>query len=116
MFYLGDNYKDRFVLPDPNEATAEFSMEDLADDMEGLTPQYPRIKIVSGGANQFDVGTDPENPQLERYLDGVFLFQHPSNAYWQGGNEDEGNAPICQSFDGKIGFGEPGGGVYFLRK
>lgn len=38
MFYLGDNYKDRFVLPDPNEATAEFSMEDLADDMEGLTP------------------------------------------------------------------------------
>ena len=109
MFYLGDNYKDRFVLPDPNEATAEFSMEDLADDMEGLTPQYPRIKIVSGGANQFDVGTDPENPQLERYLDGVFLFQHPSNAYWQGGNEDEGNAPICQSFDGKIGFGEPGG-------
>ena len=88
MFYLGDNYKDRFVLPDPNEATAEFSMEDLADDMEGLTPQYPRIKIVSGGANQFDVGTDPENPQLERYLDGVFLFQHPSNAYWQGGNEE----------------------------
>lgn len=109
MFYLGDNYKDRFVLPDPNEATADFSMEDLADDMEGLTPQYPRVKIVSGGANQFDVGTDPENPQLERFLDGVFLFQHPSNAYWQGGNEDEGNAPICQSFDGKIGFGEPGG-------
>lgn len=41
MFYLGDNYKDRFVLPDPNEATAEFSMEDLADDMEGLTPNIP---------------------------------------------------------------------------
>ena len=38
MFYLGDNYKDRFVLPDPNEATAEFSMEDLADDMEGVDP------------------------------------------------------------------------------
>lgn len=62
MFYLGDNYKDRFVLPDPNEATAEFSMEDLADDMEGLTPQYPRIKIVSGGANQFDVGQIRKTP------------------------------------------------------
>lgn len=109
MFYLGDNYKERFVLPDPNETVAEFSAEDLADDMEGLTPRYPRARIVSGGANQFEVGVDPENPQLERFLDGVLLFQNPSNAYWQGNNDDEGNAPICQSFDGKMGFGDPGG-------
>lgn len=108
MFNLQENYKERFVLPDPNE-TADFSAEDLADDMEGLTPKYPRLRIVPGGANQFEIVGDPDNPQLERQLDCIILFHRPSNAYWQGDSSEEGNAPTCQSFDGKIGIGTPGG-------
>lgn len=74
MFNLQENYKERFVLPDPNE-TAGFSAEDLADDMEGLIPKYPRLRIVPGGANQFEIVGDPDDPQLERQLDCIILFR-----------------------------------------
>lgn len=44
------------------------------------------------------------------YLEGVILYSHNSNAYWPEGSEyDDDQPPLCQSFDGKVGYGEPGG-------
>ena len=44
------------------------------------------------------------------YLEGVILYSHNSNAYWPEGSEyDDAQPPLCQSFDGKVGYGEPGG-------
>lgn len=60
----------------------DFGNDDLADDMEGLTLSFPKVKIPSGGALQFEIPTgDPENPEYARFLQGVILFNHASNAY-----------------------------------
>ena len=42
-----------FELPEIGEA--EFSNEELAEDMDGLTMSFPRIKIPAGGVLQFEI-------------------------------------------------------------
>ena len=98
-----------FVLP--TALDSDFSSEDLADDMEGLQLTMQRVKIPGGGNLQFEIrGDDPDNPDYERKLVGVILYHHLANAYWPEGSEDDDNVPpFCQSFDGKQGYGEPGG-------
>jgi len=99
-----------FRLPDLVDG-ADFSNDDLADDMDGLNFNFQRIKIPSGGALQFELpGDDPENPDYVRTIDGVILHNHSSCAYWPEGVEDDEDAmPLCLSVDGKLGIGEPGG-------
>ena len=98
-----------FVLP--TALDSDFSSEDLADDMDGLQLTMQRVKIPGGGNLQFEIrGDDPDNPDYERKLVGVSLYHHLANAYWPEGSEYDDNVPpFCQSFDGKQGYGEPGG-------
>ncbi len=100
-----------FLLPDL-VSSAEFSQDELAEDMEGMNFDFQRVKVPSGGALQFELPTDnPDNPQYVKCLEGVIVYQHNSNAYWSGGHDDEEKnmAPQCQSLDGKLGIGQPGG-------
>ena len=103
-----DAYQD-FMLP--TALDSDFSSEDLADDMDGLQLTMQRVKIPGGGNLQFEIrGDDPDNPDYERKLVGVILHHHFANAYWPDGSEyDDSVPPLCQSFDGKQGYGEPGG-------
>ena len=105
---ISDAYQD-FMLP--TALDSDFSSEDLADDMEGLQLTMQRVKIPGGGNLQFEIrGDDPDNPDYERKLVGVILYHHLANAYWPEGSEYDDNVPpFCQSFDGKQGYGEPGG-------
>lgn len=98
-----------FVLP--TALDSDFSSEDLADDMDGLQLTMQRVKIPGGGNLQFEIRSDdPDNPDYERKLVGVLLYHHLANAYWPEGSEYDDNVPpFCQSFDGKQGYGEPGG-------
>ena len=98
-----------FVLP--TALDSDFSSEDLADDMDGLQLTMQRVKIPGGGNLQFEIrGDDPDNPDYERKLVGVILYHHLANAYWPEGSEyDDSVPPLCQSFDGKQGYGVPGG-------
>jgi len=102
--------RDTFLLPDV-ATTADFSQEELAEDMDGLNIGFQRIKIPSGGQLQFEIPTDdPDNPDYSKTLEGVIVYSHNSNAYWaEGQNDDENAPPDCQSVDGKIGTGCPGG-------
>ena len=99
-----------FVLPDVAAGT-EFSQEELAQDMDGLQIGFRNVKIPSGGQIQFELpGEDPDNPDYTKFLDGVIVHSHNANAYWATGiNEDENPSPDCQSMDGKLGYGSPGG-------
>lgn len=103
-----DAYQD-FMLP--TALDSDFSSEDLADDMDGLQLTMQRVKIPGGGNLQFEIrGDDPDNPDYERKLVGVILYHHLANAYWPEGSEYDDNVPpFCQSFDGKQGYGAPGG-------
>ena len=103
-----DTYQD-FMLP--TALDSDFSSEDLADDMDGLQLTMQRVKIPGGGNLQFEIRSDdPDNPDYERKLVGVILHHHFANAYWPDGSEYDDNVPpFCQSFDGKQGYGEPGG-------
>ena len=98
-----------FVLPTMVES-CDFTAEELAEDMDGLSMSFSRIKIPSGGGKFFEIPTDdPDNPESSTTLEGVILHHHAHCAYWLEGNDDEDNKPLCSSFDGKTGIGTPGG-------
>ena len=78
--------------------------EAFAEEMDGLTLSFPRVKIPSGGGLAFEVpGDDPENPDAEKELVGVIVDHHPVNAYWADKYSGANNAPDCASMDGKVG-------------
>ena len=84
----------------------------IKEELDGLGQiPFDTVKIPSGGGLAFELsGDDPDNPDYERKLVGVLLYHHLANAYWPEGSEYDDNVPpFCQSFDGKQGYGEPGG-------
>ncbi len=86
------------------------NQQDVMEEMDGLTFSFTHIKIPSGGGLAFEVpGDDADNPDIEKEIEGVIVFHHPVNAFWDeaftGGNEP----PDCYSMDGKVGIGAPGG-------
>lgn len=99
-----------FQLPDVVSET-EFSQDELAEDMDGLQLGFQRVKIPSGGQVQFEIPTeDPDNPDYQKFLEGIIVYSHNANAYWAEGKSDtENTPPDCQSMDGKLGYGCPGG-------
>lgn len=55
-------------------------------------------------------GDDPEDPDYEKTLKGVIVYNHQAGAYWPEGSEYDDNVPpLCSSVDGKLGIGTPGG-------
>ena len=67
----------RFVLP--QMIGMDGGDDDLADDMEGLQLSFPQIKVPGGGSLVWELPSgDPQNPNYEKYLEGVILFSHNS--------------------------------------
>ncbi len=102
-----------FLLPDMADSCADsgFSKEELEKDVEGLQLGFQRVKIPSGGQVQFELPSDdPDNPDYAKYLEGVIVYSHNANSYWPTGEDyDDNTPPSCQSVDGKLGYGKPGG-------
>lgn len=98
-----------FVMPAAMES--DFSAEEMAEDMDGMTMAFQRVKIPGGGTLQFEMPSDdPDRPEYSTSLVGVILYNHASHAYWAGdSSEEENNPPVCSSLDGKTGIGIPGG-------
>ena len=109
-------YSSMVVSPQEMIEVMSFSKKDAEANakyphMDGLQLTMQRVKIPGGGNLQFEIrGDDPDNPDYERKLVGVILHHHFANAYWPDGSEyDDSVPPLCQSFDGKQGYGVPGG-------
>jgi len=99
-----------FMVPSTAGNTMESPIDDF-NDFEGIMMTFPRIKIPGGGSTQFEIPSDnPEKPDYTPAIEGVILFNHNTNAYWEEGSEYDMNAsPVCSSPDGKTGYGIPGG-------
>lgn len=73
-------------------------------------PDFARAGIPAGGVTMFSIkrGADDDDPEMVKYLDGVIVYQHDTNAYWPesyGGGKEQ---PICQSRDGVTGHWQDG--------
>lgn len=98
-----------FILP--SQIEGDFDADELSEDMDGVTLRLPRAKIPGGGTLQFELtGENPDEPDYTKSIEGVLMFTHMANTYWPEGSEfDDDAPPLCQSVDGKTGFGTPGG-------
>lgn len=92
-------------------ALQDFNLSDvMAEEMNGLSASFERIKIPIGGGTVFEIpGDDPDDVETIKELSGVILFQHPLNAYYATKYKGGSNPPDCGSFDGITGHGTPGG-------
>lgn len=87
------------MLSNPQEV-----MEILEENMQGVAPEFPRVKIPSGGGISFEIpGDNPDEPDSVKELEGVVLDHYPVNAFWAKKFSGENNPPDCASLDGKIG-------------
>jgi len=87
-------------LPALNDDLAEV----IAEEMDGLSIEFDRVKIPSGGGLAFEVpGDDPDEPDMKKEIVGVIVDQHAVNAYWAVKYSGQNNPPDCSSMDGKVG-------------
>ena len=83
--------------------------EAIAEEMDGLSIEFDRVKIPSGGGLAFEIpGDDLDNPELAKEIIGVIVDQHPVNAYWAVKYSGENNPPDCSSMNGKEGVDQDG--------
>ncbi len=76
----------------------------LAEELDGLTPSFERIKIPAGGGLAFEVpGDDPDSPDSVKEFKAVILYHHPINCYYEEEYTGGNNPPDCGSMDGHVG-------------
>ncbi len=82
----------------------------LAEDCDGLEFALDKIKIPAGGGTAFEVPADEEGEtDMVKEIVGVILYNHAVNSYYTEKYSGGSNPPDCGSFDGKVGYGTPGG-------
>lgn len=89
-------------------ALAAFGSVDLgsifAEEMDGLTPTFERIKIPAGGGISYEVpGDDPDSPDTVKEFKAVILYHHPVCCYYADEYTGGNNPPDCGSMDGHMG-------------
>jgi hypothetical protein len=81
----------------------------FADEMDGLTPSFERIKIPAGGGVAFEVPGDAlDSPDTVKEFEAVILYHQPINTYYKNKYDGSNNPPDCGSMDGKLGLSSEG--------
>jgi len=76
----------------------------FADEMDGLTPSFEKIKIPAGGGIAYEVpGDDSESPDTVKEFSAVILHHHPISMMYKEKYSGGSNPPDCGSMDGKFG-------------
>jgi len=97
------------VIKKENAAVAEYGGEVnlgnlLAEELDGLTPSFERIKIPAGGGLAYEVpGDAPDSPDTVKEFKAVILYHHPISCYYKEEYTGGNNPPDCGSMDGHIG-------------
>ena len=70
--------------------------EIFAEELDGLTPSFERIKIPAGGGLAYEVpGDDPESPDSAKEFKAVILYHHPISCYYKEEYTGGNNPPDC---------------------
>jgi len=84
-------------------------MSIFAEEMDGMTPSFERIKIPAGGGVAFELpGDDPDSPDMAKEFKAVILYHHPINTYYKDKFDGASNPPECGSMDGRMGLSSDG--------
>lgn len=76
----------------------------LAEEMEGLSLSFDRIKIPSGGGLAYEVPSDnPDSPDMVKEFKAVILYHHPVHTYYKDKYTGGNTPPDCASINGHIG-------------
>ena len=76
----------------------------LAEEMDGLTPSFERIKIPAGGGTAYEIPSDdPDSPDSVKEFKAVILYHHPVHGYYAEKYTGGSNPPDCGSTDGHNG-------------
>lgn len=92
-------------------ALRDFNLSDvMAEEMNGLSASFERVKIPIGGGTVFEIpGDDSDDVDTVKEINAVILHHHPLNAYYATKYTGGTNPPDCGSYDGLVGVGNPGG-------
>lgn len=70
-----------------------------------------RVKVPSGGGKAWEIPSLTDDVEIARTFDGIIVHWREPRAYWEKALDDSGGGtpPDCNSQDGKLGIGNPGG-------
>ncbi len=109
------NTKAVTTVQEETVLTTDFSTvcqmgESFAEEMNGLSAVFDKIKLPIGGVTYFDIPSeDPESSETVKEFSAVILYHHPMRAFYKEKYTGGNNPPDCGSLDGMVGAGEPGG-------
>ena len=84
-----------------NALSNVIDFSELGEELAGLSLNFERIKIPSGGGLAFEVpGDNPDSPDTVKSIRGVIVLQHPVNVFYKEKFDGSNNAPDCSSLDG----------------
>lgn len=92
------------IVKRDNQFIANTDMNDLQEEMAGLSITFDKIKVPSGGGLAFEVpGDNPDEPDLQKEIKAVILYHHPMLSYYKEKYTGGSEAPDCSSIDGIYG-------------
>jgi hypothetical protein len=81
----------------------------LAEEMDGLTLSFDRIKIPSGGGLAYEVPSDnPDSPDMVKEFKAVILYHHTVHSFYKEKYTGGNTPPDCASRDGRTGVDSDG--------
>lgn len=79
------------------QAMVVFYLSEMATTTDGIKPEFPRVKIPSGGLTVFAMA----DGSVLKELVGIVIFHAPARAWWKS-NITTGTPPDCSSNDGIV--------------
>lgn len=111
---MSENMKKETEITEANGYAALANQDELntilEEDCDGLEFSLDKIKIPAGGGTAFEVPSDEEGESdMVKEITGVILYNYAVNSYYLEKYTGGSNPPDCGSFDGRVGYGNPGG-------
>ena len=105
------------IVKREEQFVANTNMDDLQDELAGMSITFDKIKVPSGGGLAFEVpGINPDEPDLQKEIKAVILYHHPMLSYYKEKYTGGSEAPDCSSMDGISGIERDTGEIKLCKE